>query len=83
MAQIAEAVMPSVVAITSTSIIEQSGNPFWGYGGSYQVQGAGSGIIVGSNDTELLVVTNNHVVEDTTALTVQFTNDISIDRAYA
>lgn len=81
-AQVAEAVMPSVVAITSTSIVEQSVNPFFGYGGSYQVEGAGSGIIVGKNDTELLVVTNNHVVEGTTSLTVQFTNDVSIDRAY-
>lgn len=80
-AQVAEAVMPSVVAITSTSIVE-SGNLFWGYGGSQQVEGAGSGIIVGKNDTELLVVTNNHVVENTTALTVQFTNDVSVDRAY-
>lgn len=81
-AQVAEAVMPSVVAITSTSIVEQSGNPFFGYGSSYQVEGAGSGIIVGKNDTELLVVTNNHVVEGTTSLTVQFTNDVSVDRAY-
>ncbi len=80
--QVAEAVMPSVVAITSTSMVEQSGNPFFGYGGSYQVEGAGSGIIVGKNDTELLIVTNNHVVEGTTSLSVQFTNDVSIDRAY-
>ena len=80
--QVAEAVMPSVVAITSTSIVEQSSNPFYGYGGSYQVQGAGSGIIVGKNETELLIVTNNHVVEDTTSLTVQFTNDVSVDEAY-
>ncbi|MEE1517617.1 MAG: trypsin-like peptidase domain-containing protein [Lachnospiraceae bacterium] len=79
--QIAEAVMPSVVAITSTSIIEQSMNPFFGFG-SYQVQGAGSGIIVGKNDTELLIVTNNHVVDGTTSLTVSFTNDITIEKAY-
>lgn len=79
-AQIAEAVMPSVVAITSTSMVQD--NSFWGYGGSYPAEGAGSGIIVGKNDTELLVVTNNHVVEDTTALTVQFTNEVSVDQAY-
>lgn len=81
-AQVAEAVMPSVVAITSTSIIQSSGNPFWGYGGSQQVEGAGSGIIVGKNDTELLIATNNHVVEDTTTLTIQFTNDVSVENAY-
>ena len=80
-AQIAEAVMPSVVAITSKSIVEQNRNPFYGYG-SYQVEGAGSGIIVGKNDTELLIVTNNHVVADTTSLTVSFTNDVSIEKAY-
>lgn len=80
-AQIAEAVMPSVVAITSKSIVEQNRNPFYGYG-SYQVEGAGSGIIVGKNDTELLIVTNNHVVDDTTSLTVSFTNDVSIEKAY-
>lgn len=79
--QIAEAVMPSVVAITSTSVIEQSGNPFFGFG-SYQVQGAGSGIIVGKNDSELLIVTNNHVVDGTTSLTVSFTNDVTVEEAY-
>ena len=81
-AQVAEAVMPSVVAITSTSIVQQSINPFFGNGGSYQVEGAGSGIIVGKNETELLVVTNNHVVENTTSLSVQFTNGDTIDKAY-
>ena len=80
-AQIAEAVMPSVVAITSTSVIEQNRNPFYGYG-SYQVQGAGSGIIVGKNDTELLIVTNNHVVDGTTSLSVSFTNDVTVEKAY-
>ena len=81
-AQIAEAVMPSVVAITSTSIVESNKYPLWGYGGTEQVQGAGSGIIVGKNDTELLIATNNHVVENTTALTIQFTNDTSVENAY-
>lgn len=80
-AQISEAVMPSVVAITSTSVIEQNRNPFYGYG-SYQVQGAGSGIIVGKNDTELLIVTNNHVVDGATSLSVSFTNDVAVDKAY-
>lgn len=79
-AQIAEAVMPSVVAITSKSVVGQNRNPLFGYG-SYQVEGAGSGIIVGKNDTELLIVTNNHVVADTTSLTVSFTNDVTIENA--
>lgn len=79
--QIAQLVMPSVVAITNTSIVEQNYNPFYG-GGTYQVQGAGSGIIIGQSDTELLVLTNNHVVEDSVSLSVQFINDISVDKAY-
>ncbi len=79
--QVAEAVLPSVVSITSTAIVQSNYNPFYG-GGSYQVTGAGSGIIVGKSDTELLIVTNNHVVEDTTSLTVEFDDGTSIDSAY-
>ncbi len=79
--QIVKAVMPSVVAITSTSIVKSNSNPFMN-GGSYQVTGAGSGIIIGTNDTELLIVTNNHVVDGTTSLTVEFCNEASIDTAY-
>lgn len=78
---VAQAVMPSVVSITSTAIVQSNYNPFFG-GGSYQVTGAGSGIIVGKSDTELLIVTNNHVVEDTTSLTVEFNNGKTIDSAY-
>ncbi len=81
LAQIIDAVVPSVVAITSTSIIESSYNPFYS-GGYYQVSGAGSGIIIGMNETELLIVTNNHVVEDTTSLTIQFCNDVTVEGAY-
>ncbi|MDE7307938.1 MAG: trypsin-like peptidase domain-containing protein [Lachnospiraceae bacterium] len=78
---VAKAVLPSVVSITSTSIYRSSTNPFM-YGGTYQVQGAGSGIIIGTNDTELLIATNNHVVEDTTNLTVEFVDGTSVDTAY-
>jgi len=78
---VAKAVLPSVVSITSTSIYQSSMNPFM-YGGTYQVSGAGSGIIIGTNDTELLIATNNHVVEDTTSLTVEFVDGTSIDTAY-
>ena len=77
---VARAVLPSVVSITSTSIY-QSSTPFI-YGGTYQVNGAGSGIIIGTNDTELLIATNNHVVEDTTSLTVEFIDGSSVDSAY-
>ncbi len=79
--QVAKAVLPSVVSITSTAIVESNYNPFFG-GGRYQMTGAGSGIIVGKSDTELLIVTNNHVVEDTTSLTVEFVDESVIDSAY-
>lgn len=72
-------VMPSIVAITSTTIVNSGYNPFsFGNSGSSETQGAGSGIIIGQNDTELLIVTNNHVVEDTTALSVKFIDDQSV-----
>lgn len=79
--QVSEAVLPSVVSITSTAIVQQNYNPFFG-GGSYQVTGAGSGIIVGKSDTEILIVTNNHVVEDTTSLTIEFSDGSVVEDAY-
>lgn len=81
-ADIAKMVKPSVVSITNTSIVDQNYNPFYGGSGQYQVKGAGSGIIIGINDKELLIVTNNHVVEDSVSLSVQFINDKTIDTAY-
>ena len=66
---VVEAVMPSVVSITNTSVVTQS---FWGQQFQSENQSSGSGIIVGENDSELLVVTNNHVIADSTELKVQF-----------
>lgn len=63
---------PSVVAITCTSIEEVQS--FWGTQ-SYQTEGAGSGIIVAQNDTELLIATNNHVVAGAESLSVCFNDD--------
>lgn len=80
-AEIGQMVMPSIVAITNTAIVTQNYNPFYG-GGSYQVTGAGSGIIIKQTDTELLIITNNHVIEDSTSLTVEFVNGTSTDDAY-
>ena len=78
-AQVAANVMPSVVAITSISVQEIPNyyGYFFNYGGGTQEQeteSSGSGIIVGQNDTELLIATNNHVVEGATSLSVCFTN---------
>lgn len=65
--------MPSVVSITSKSTqVEQS---FWGQNFEYESEGSGSGIIVGQSDTELLIATNNHVVEGSDELTVYFINE--------
>lgn len=79
-AGVAEAVMPSVVAITSVSIQEIPS--FFGFGFGYGVReypstGSGSGIIVGEDDEELFIATNNHVVEGATTLSVCFIgNDV-------
>ena len=75
-AAVAQASMPSVVAITSVSVQEIPS--FFGYGTrKYKSAGSGSGIIVGDNDDELLIATNNHVVEGATTLSVCFIgNDV-------
>ena len=52
---------------------------FFGGTSSQEVQSSGSGIIIGQNDTELLIVTNNHVVEGSTTLTVSFINEASAE----
>jgi serine protease Do len=74
-------VMPSVVAITSKTVMESNGygsiyDFYFGGGsensGEYEQEAAGSGIIVNQTDSELLIVTNNHVVEDADSLKIQF-----------
>lgn len=80
-AEVAEAAMPTVVAITSVSV-QEIPNYFrafgFGYGTQqYSSEGSGSGIIVGENDDELLIATNNHVVSGATTLSVCFVgNDV-------
>lgn len=71
--EVAANAMPSMVSITGISIQEIPN--YFGFGTQkYEGQSNGSGIIVGQNDTELLIATNNHVVKDTNAITVCFTN---------
>ena len=76
---IASATMPSIVSITNKSVQEvQNYFDMFGMGGQLQeqeVESAGSGIIVGQNDTELLIVTNNHVVENADTLSVAFVDN--------
>lgn len=68
--EVVEKVMPSVVSITTISTSEYYN--FFGYSIPQQSESSGSGVIVGSNDTELLIVTNNHVISGATSLTVTF-----------
>ncbi|HCT92634.1 MAG TPA: hypothetical protein DF613_14835 [Lachnospiraceae bacterium] len=70
--QIAKECLPSVVSISSVTV--QEVQSFFG-SQSYEVPGAGSGFIVGKNDTELLIVTNNHVVAGAENLSVCFNDD--------
>lgn len=75
-ASVAQASMPSVVAITTVSVQEIPS--FFGYGSrQYKSAATGSGIIVGDNDEELLIATNNHVVDGASTLSVCFMgNDV-------
>ena len=75
--EVVNSVMPSVVSITNMSV--QQVQSFFGGTSSQEVQSSGSGIIVGQNDTELLIATNNHVVEGSTTLTVSFINESSAE----
>lgn len=63
--------MPSVVSVNSKFVERMS---FWGQQYDREGIGSGSGIIIGKNDTELLLTTNHHVVNDAEELTVQFVN---------
>lgn len=76
---VAAAVMPAVVSITNKSVQEvRNWYSVYGYGApTYEREStsAGSGIIIGQNDTELLICTNNHVVEGATEISVGFADD--------
>ncbi|MBR2950585.1 MAG: trypsin-like peptidase domain-containing protein [Lachnospiraceae bacterium] len=67
---VVDKVMPSCVSITNMS--KQEIQSFWGQTYFQDSESNGSGIIIGQNETELLVVTNNHVVEEADTLYVQF-----------
>ena len=68
--QVVEAVMPACVSITNN--FTQTVQDFWGQTYSQDETASGSGIIIGENEQELLIVTNNHVVDSTEQLYVQF-----------
>ncbi len=77
-AEVATNVMPAMVSITNTSVQEVMD---WFRGGNFQYESKslGTGVIMGENETELLIVTNNHVIEDATELTVSFIDEESVE----
>lgn len=76
---IVEEAMPSVVAINNTVLYQ--GSTWFGQSQAYEVPASGSGIIVGQNADELLIVTNNHVVADSTNMSVVFIDNTSVKAA--
>lgn len=78
--EVVENAMPSMVSINTiikTSVNDTYGYFFGymfgdGYQNSYETNASGSGIIIGQNEEELLIVTNNHVVEDASEIAVEF-----------
>lgn len=76
-ASIAEEVMPSVVSITNLSV--QQVQSFFGGIQEQKSKSVGSGIIISQNDSELLIITNNHVVEGNETLTVSFVDEESVE----
>lgn len=71
--EVASACMPSVVSITNASV--KTVRDFFGGEQEYPIESSGSGIIVGQNEKELLIATNNHVVEGADTITVAFNDD--------
>ena len=78
--EVVDEVMPSIVAITSKTVINSGrfGPSFYG-NGSYTTEGAGSGVIVSEDDDEIFILTNYHVVENSSELSVKFIDDKSYD----
>lgn len=75
--QVVEAVMPACVSITNS--FTQTVQDFWGQTYSQDETASGSGIIIGENEQELLIVTNNHVVDSTEQLYVQFIDGETVE----
>lgn len=85
--QVVEEAMPSMVSINT--ITQTSANDTYSYfynyifgddyDPTYETSSSGSGIIIGQNDEELLIATNNHVVEDSTTIAVEFIDGESYD----
>lgn len=79
--EVVDEVMPSIVAITSKTIVSSGKfGPYYYYGNDdYTTEGAGSGVIVAEDDNNIYILTNYHVVEDTNELTITFINEETCD----
>lgn len=80
--EVVDSVMPSIVAITSKTVIDSGNFGFSFFGsGKYIAQGAGSGVIVYEDNSYIYILTNYHVVQNATELSVKFIDDESSDAA--
>ena len=79
--EIVDNVMPSIVAITSKTLISsgQYGPSIFGGSQEYTAEGAGSGIIISKTDSDILILTNYHVIEGAEELSVTFYDEQSYD----
>ncbi len=74
---VVEKVMPSIVAINSTVVTTTP--DFFGRQYQQEGQSSGSGIIIGQSDTNLLIVTNNHVIQDATKIEIVFSDETTAE----
>ncbi len=77
--EVVENVMPSIVSITSKTLVQSNSYFPWIGPQEYESVGAGSGIIISKTDSELLIVTNYHVVEDTKEIVVSFIDEENVN----
>ncbi len=78
--KVASAAMPAMVALSGTTQVSGGGSLFGGFWAKLsEAQTSGTGIIVGKNDSELLVLTNAHVVENVNNLTCTFIDNESVE----
>lgn len=75
--EVVENVMPSIVAINCT--VSQSTYFLGQYYGEQEGQSSGSGVIIDEKDNELMIVTNNHVIEDASKITVTFSDNEEVE----
>lgn len=74
---VVENVMPSIVAINSSGVYTDY--DFWGRKYNQPIEGSGSGIIIGQNGSEILIVTNNHVIDGSNRVEIVFSDDTIAD----